>query len=53
MYGLLLSGFAVNIVAIIIVILAGIKKKLITFFTTPVIKLLGKIHIFKKPEETL
>ena len=46
-------GFAVNIVAIIIVILAGIKKRVITFFTTPVIKLLGKIHIIKKPEETI
>lgn len=33
--------------------MAGIKKKLITFFTTPIIKLLGKIHIFKKPEETI
>lgn len=46
-------GFAVNILAIIIVILAGIKKKMITFFTTPIIKLLGKIYIFKKPEETI
>ena len=48
-----LLGFAVNIFAIIIVILAGIKKKLITFFTTPIIKILGKIHIFKNPEKTI
>ena len=46
-------GFLVNIFAIIIVILAGIKKKMITFFTTPIIKLLGKIHIFKNPEKTI
>ncbi|MCI8384588.1 MAG: flippase-like domain-containing protein [Clostridia bacterium] len=46
-------GFVVNILAIIVVILAGIKKKVITFFTTPIIRLLGKIHIFKRPEETI
>lgn len=46
-------GFVLNILAIIIVILAGIKKKMITFFTTPIIKLLGKIHIFKNPESTI
>ena len=46
-------GFGVNVLAIIVVILAGIKKKIITFFTTPIIKLLGKIHIFKNPEKTI
>lgn len=46
-------GFAVNILAIIVVILAGVKKKVITFFTTPIIKLLGKIHIFKEPENII
>lgn len=46
-------GFAVNILAIVIVILAGIKKQVITFFTTPIIKLLGKMHIFKNPENTI
>ncbi len=46
-------GFSLNIFAIIIVILAGIKKRLITFFTTPIIKLLGKIHVFKNPEKTI
>ena len=46
-------GFSLNIVAIILVILAGLKKKIITFFTTPIIKLLGKIHIFKNPEKTI
>lgn len=44
-------GFAINILAIIAVIIAGIKKKVVTFFTTPVIKLLGKIHILKDPEK--
>ncbi len=46
-------GFAINIVAIVVVILAGMKKKMITFFTTPIIKILGKIHIFKNPEATI
>ena len=46
-------GFSLNIVAIVVVILAGLKKRLITFFTTPIIKLLGKIHIFKNPEKTI
>lgn len=46
-------GFAVNILAIVIVILAGVKKRLITFFTTPVIKFLGKVHVFKNSENTI
>lgn len=46
-------GFMVNILAIIVVILAGVKKKLITSITTPIIKLLGKIHILKHPDKTL
>lgn len=46
-------GFAVNIVAIILVILAGINKKFITVFTNPIVKFLGKIHILKHPEKTL
>lgn len=46
-------GFILNILAIIVVILAGIKSKMITFFTTPIIKLLGKIHILKQPENTI
>ncbi len=46
-------GFALNILAIVIVILAGVKKKMITFFTTPIIKLLGKMHILKHPENTI
>lgn len=46
-------GFAINIIAIVGVILVGVKKKLVTFFTTPIIKLLGKIHIIKNPEHTL
>lgn len=46
-------GFIVNIIAILVVILAGIKKEIITFITTPIIKLLGKIHIIKHTEETI
>ena len=44
-------GFGVNIVAIIVAIIAGINKKLITSIVNPIIKLLGKIHIFKQPDE--
>jgi hypothetical protein len=46
-------GFSVNIIAILVVILAGIKKKLITSITTPIVKFLGKIHILKHPDRTL
>ncbi len=46
-------GFGVNILAIIVVILAGIKKEFITWITTPIIKLLGKIRIIKNPERTI
>lgn len=45
-------GFIVNIIAIIVVIIAGIKKEIITYITTPIIKLLGKMHIIKQVEET-
>jgi len=46
-------GFLANIVLIIVVILAGINKKFITWITTPIIKLLGKIKIIKNPEVTI
>ena len=46
-------GFLVNIIAILVVILAGIKKEIITFITTPVIKMLGKIHIIKDTEKVI
>ncbi len=45
-------GFVINIIAIILVIIAGIKKEIIIYITTPIIKLLGKIHIIKNTEET-
>ena len=45
-------GFGINILAIILVILAGINKRFITIFTNPIIKFLGKIHILKHPDET-
>ncbi len=47
---IVIIGFSVNILAIILVILAGIKKKMITFFTSPIIRFMGKIHLFKNPE---
>ncbi len=46
-------GFLVNIIAIIVVILIGVKKSIILAITIPIIKFLGKIRIFKNPEETL
>ena len=46
-------GFLINILAIVIVILVGIKKSIISSITTPIIKFLGKIHILKHPIEIL
>ena len=46
-------GFIVNIIAILVVFLAGIKKEIIIFITTPIIKFLSKIHIIKNQEETI
>lgn len=46
-------GILANVLLIVVVILAGINKKFITWITTPVIKLLGKIRIIKNPETTI
>ena len=46
-------SFAINILAIIVVILAGLKKKVITSLTTPIIKFLGKIRIIKNVDKTI
>lgn len=46
-------GIAVNIIAIILVVLAGFKKRAITIFTNPIIRFLGKIRILKHPDETI
>lgn len=46
-------GVAANIIAIIVVFIAGMKKRAITIITTPIIKFLGKIKIIKKPEEKI
>lgn len=46
-------GFAINIVAILVVVLAGMKKRIITMITNPIIKFLGKIHILKNSEKTM
>ena len=46
-------GFGINIIAIILVILAGINKKIITTITNPIVKLLGKIHVLKHPDKTI
>ena len=48
-----IAGFSVNIFAIVIVFLAGIKKGIITAITTPIVKFLGRIHILRRPEEKL
>ena len=45
-------GFLINILAIVIVILVGIKKSIISSITTPIIKFLGKIHILKQEFHT-
>ena len=46
-------GFSVNIIAIIVVILAGIKKQMITVIVTQILKFLGKIHLLKNENQTL
>ncbi len=46
-------GFLVNIIAIIVMILAGIKKEIIIFITNPIVKLLGKMHILKNTEQRI
>ncbi len=46
-------GFIVNIIAIIVMILAGLKKEMIIYITNPIVKLLGKIHIIKEEERTI
>lgn len=50
---LALVGFSANIIAIIVVFIAGIKKRAITIITNPIIKFLGKIKLIKKPEEKI
>ncbi len=46
-------GFIVNIIAIIVMIVAGIKKEIIIYITNPIVKLLGKMHIIKEVERTI
>lgn len=46
-------GFIVNIIAIIVMIVAGVKKEIIIYITNPIVKLLGKIHILKNTEQTI
>ena len=46
-------GFAVNIFAILFVILAGLNKNIITFIVCPIIKFFGKIKILKHPEDVI
>lgn len=50
---LAIVGVIVNILAILVVIVAGIKKEIITWITTPIINILGKIHIIKHKEEII
>lgn len=46
-------GFIVNIIAILVMILAGVKKEIIIYITNPIAKLLGKIHILKNAEQVI
>ena len=46
-------GFIVNIIAILVMILAGIKKKIIIYITNPIVRLLGKIHLLKNTEQVI
>ncbi len=46
-------GFAINIIAIIGVILIGVKRSIIKKITTPFIKFFAKIHLIKHPEERI
>lgn len=45
-------GVIVNIIAIVIAILTGTKKKIVERITIPIVRFLGKIHILKHPEKT-
>ena len=46
-------GFLINIIAIIVTIIIGIKPRIITFIINPIIKLLGKIKLLKKSDEKI
>lgn len=46
-------GFMVNIIAIVVMILAGIKKEIIVYMTNPIVRLLGKIHLLKNTEQNI
>ena len=46
-------GFMVNIIAILVMILAGIKKGMIVYITNPIVRLLGKIHVLKNTEQKI
>ena len=46
-------GFAINIIAIVAVILLGVNKNIITKIIVGIIKFLAKIHIIKKPDEKI
>ncbi len=46
-------GFAINIFAIVAVILLGVNKKLVSKITTAIIKFLGKIHILKNIDKKI
>ena len=48
-----ISGFVINIIAIIVTILIGIKPRIITFIVNPIINFLGKIKILRKSDEKI
>ncbi len=46
-------GFLVNILAIVFIFIIGMNHKLALMIVTPILKLLGKIHILKNVEEKI
>ena len=49
---LAIIGLGVNIIAIVMAILTGTKKKIVEKIMIPIVRFLGKIHILKHPEKT-
>ncbi len=43
-------GFMVNIIAIVIMILVGIKREIIVCIMNPIVRFLGKVHLLKNTE---
>lgn len=50
---IVILGFGINIIAIVVVILMGFYKSFIMKLSCPVIRFLGKLHVFKNPDHTI